>query len=57
MVEHFHTIRVGAGLDGVEQLHVADIVDVNLVFQHNDKSLSVEFDGQYRGWERKLTDG
>lgn len=57
MLEHLHTIGVGAGFDGVEELHVADIVDVNLVFKHNNKSLSVEFDGQYRGWERKLADG
>lgn len=51
------TLRVWTGFDGVEQFHVADVVDVDLVLQHNDESLSVELDREDGRWECQLANG
>jgi hypothetical protein len=51
------TLRVGAGLDSVEQFHVANIIDVDLVFQHDNETLPVEFHWENRCRESQLADG
>lgn len=39
-------MRVRRGLDGVQELHSADVIDVDLLFQHDDKSLPVQLDSE-----------
>lgn len=41
----------------MQQLHVADVVNVNLIIQNNDKSPSVELDCKDGRWKEKLTNG
>jgi hypothetical protein len=48
------TIGVRRGLDGIQQLHGLNVIEVNLVLQNNDKSLSVQLDSQNGGWESQL---
>lgn len=35
------TFRVLRGIDNMKKAHIADVVDVNLNFQYNNKSLSI----------------
>lgn len=48
---------VGTSFDGMKQLHVADVVDIDLVLQHNNKSLSVELDREDGRRECQLANG
>jgi hypothetical protein len=41
----------------VKQLHVADIVDVDPLLQHDDEPPSVQLDGENGGREGELADG
>lgn len=41
------TVGVGRGLDGIQELHRLDIVEVYLVLQHNDKPFPVQLHGQH----------
>lgn len=51
------TLRIRTSLDLVEELHVADIVEVDPLLQHNDEPPSVELDGKDGGGESELADG
>ena len=48
------TIGVGRGLDYVQELHVRDIVDVDLDLEDDDERLAVELDGEDGGGEEEL---
>lgn len=50
-------MRIRACFDGVQELHVADIVDVNLILEHHDQALAVEFDREDGRGKSELTDG
>lgn len=50
-------MRVRTCLDGVKELHVADVVDVNLVLKYYDKSFPIEFDREDSCWKSELADG
>jgi len=41
----------------VEELHIADVVDVDALLEDDDESSAVELDGEDRGRERQLADG
>jgi hypothetical protein len=51
------TIRVGTRLDRVEQLHRADVVDVDLLLEDDDHPLAVELDGEDARRKQELADG
>lgn len=51
------TLRVGARLDLVQQFHVANVVEVDALFEDDDEPSPVELDGEDRGGERQLADG
>lgn len=40
---------------GVNETHVANIVEVNLFFEDDRQALAVEAHSQYSGWESELT--
>ena len=48
------TVGVGGGLDGIQQLHVADIIQVDLVLQNHHEPFSIQANRQDRGWEGEL---
>lgn len=48
------TVRIRGSLDGVKELHVADVVEVDLVFQNDDQPLSVQANGEDGGGESKF---
>ena len=48
---------VGRGLDGVEEAHVADVVEVDLLFEDDDETLAVKSYGEDGGGEGELADG
>ena len=50
-------MRVGTCFDGMQQLHIADVVDIDLVLEYHDKSLPVEFDREDSCWKGELADG
>lgn len=41
------TVGIGRGLDGIQELHCLDIIEVNLVLQHNDKPFPVQLHCQH----------
>lgn len=41
----------------MQQLHVADVIDIDLFFKHDDQSAAVKLDREDRGREGKLADG
>jgi uncharacterized membrane protein len=51
------TLGIGARLDGVEELHVCDIVDIDLVLYDDNEPPPVKLHGKYRGGKRELADG
>ena len=52
---HVHTIRVRARFNGMNELHVAYIVNVNLLLQQDDQSAAVEFNSKNGGLKREFT--
>lgn len=52
-----HTVGIWGCFYGIQQLHVADIVQIYLFLQNNDQPLSIESDGTHAGWKGKLADG
>jgi len=40
----------------MNQLHIADIVEVDLVFEYHCQSFSVQLNAQDSSWERELAD-
>ena len=50
------TIWIGSGLDGMQQLHCRDVIDVYLVLEHDDQSLPVHLDSQNGGRKNELAD-
>jgi hypothetical protein len=50
-------MRVRTRLDGVKELHVADVVDVYLILKHHDESFPIEFDREDGCRESELADG
>jgi hypothetical protein len=48
--------RVGRSGDGIEEAHVADVVEINLLFEDNGKSLSVESHGEDGRGEGQFAD-
>ena len=48
---------IRGGLDGVEQLHVTDVIQIDLFLEHDGQSLAVEPYGEDRGWKGQLADG
>ncbi len=48
------TGRIRRGLDGVEKLHVADIIEIDLLLQHHGETLSVQAHGKNGGREGEL---
>ena len=51
------TVRIRRGFDGVKEAHVADIVEVDLLFKDDDEALSVETDGEDGGRKGKFANG
>ena len=43
--------RVRVGVDGLEELHVGDVVDVNVLFEDHDEAFPVQFYGEDRGYK------
>lgn len=50
-------MRIRTCLDGVKELHIADVVDVDLVLEHHDESLPIEFDREDGCWKSELANG
>ena len=40
------TNDIGVRVNGMEKLHIGNIVNVNMLFQHDDQPLPVELDGE-----------
>lgn len=47
-------MRIWGSVDSMYQLHVADIVDVNLTLEHYHQSFTIHFDPKNRGRKREL---
>ena len=52
-----NTVGVGGRVDGVDEFHVGDVVEVDLVFEDHDEAFAVEADGEDGGGEGELADG
>lgn len=50
-------MRVRTRLDLVEQPHVADVVDVDALFEDNDEPSPVELDGEDGGGKGEFANG
>lgn len=51
-----HTFRIRRRLDHMLQPHIRDVVDVDLVLQHDDQGLPVELYGENGRREEELAD-
>lgn len=51
------TLRIERRLNLVQQLHIADVVDVDPLLKDNDESPPVELDGEDGRRELELADG
>ena len=49
-------VGVRGGVDGVEEAHVADVVDVDFLLEDDNESLAVEADGEDGGGEGEFAD-
>lgn len=47
---------VWGGGDGVEEVHVEDVVEVDFLLEYYHESLSIQAYCKYSGGERKFTD-
>jgi hypothetical protein len=52
-----HTLRIRRRGNGGKQFHVANVVHVDLVLEHDDEPFPVEPDGENGGREGELADG
>ena len=52
--ERSQTIRIWRGFDGVEELHITDVVQVDLVFEYDYQALPIEPYSKYGCRKRKL---
>ena len=50
------TIRIGSCLNDVQQLHVRDVIDVDLHFEDDDQGLAVELDSEDGRGKEELAD-
>jgi len=41
----------------MNQFHITDIVEVDLVFEYDRQSFSIELDAQDRSWKREFANG
>ena len=48
-------MRVGRGFNGVEKLHITDIVEIDLIFQYHDQAFAIESDGENGGGKGEFT--
>jgi hypothetical protein len=51
------TIWIGRGINGEYQLHVADIIDINMLFKHHNQSPSIQLHTQHSSGKGQLTNG
>lgn len=51
------TIWIGTGINGVQQLHVANIVNVNMFLQHYNESFPIQLDAQNSGGKGEFANG
>lgn len=54
--ERAYGLRVRGGRYGVQEAHVADVVDVDLLLEDYGEALAIEADGLDGGGESELTD-
>lgn len=56
-IPSFLTMWIRTSLYRMQQLHVADIVYVNLLFQNDNQALAVEFDSENGCGKGEFADG
>jgi hypothetical protein len=50
-------LGIRTGLNGIEEFHVGDVIDIYLILDHDDESPSVKLHGEDRRGKRELADG
>jgi hypothetical protein len=49
------TRRIRTGINGMEQLHITDVVNEDLFFENDDQSTSIHFNRENGSWKGEFT--